>query len=153
MIRNRRVLRATALLATGVTLLAACGSSSKKSNSSAPVAGNTATTAAASATAADANAFGLKYTGGTAGKADPTKSKVFIGYVNEEGGVPAFPEATAGIDAAVQYINNELGGVQGHPLEVKKCLVQTEEDGQKCGTQMANDNDVKVVMTGTLVVG
>jgi branched-chain amino acid transport system substrate-binding protein len=95
----------------------------------------------------------LNYTGGTAGAADTTKTPITIGFVNEEGGVPSYPEATQGAQAAVDYVNKELGGVQGHKLVLQKCLVQTEEDGQKCGTQLANDPKVQVVLTGAMVLG
>jgi branched-chain amino acid transport system substrate-binding protein len=110
-----------------------------------------ATTAAGAGS--DGNDFGLSYTGGTAGKADKKLTPITIGYINQEGGVPSFPEATAGINAAVKYVNNELGGAQKHPVAVKKCAVQTEEDGQRCATEMLNDDSVAFVMTGTLVVG
>src|SRR4029077_4136488 len=98
----------------------------------------------ATTTSTISNSYGLAYTGGTAGKADSTKTPVVIGYVNEEGGVPAFPEATQGIDAAAAYINGELGGIQGHPIQLEKCSVQVEADGQRCGTQFANDSKVQL---------
>jgi branched-chain amino acid transport system substrate-binding protein len=148
------MVRFVALGAAGVLLLSAC-SSSKKSNASAgspQTTGATPTTAAAGGGSVS-NEYGLKYTGGTAGAADETKTPITIGYVSEEGGVPSFPEATQGVQAAVDYVNKELGGVQGHKVVLEKCLVQTEEDGQKCGTQMANDPRVQVVLTGALVLG
>src|SRR4051812_20016053 len=148
---HRRSITLTAVGVVAALGLAACGGGGTASKTKTVGAATSPTTAAASD--ATSNSYALSYTGGTAGKADPTKPKIFVGYVNEEGAVPAFPEASAGIDAAVKYINNELGGVQGHPLELKKCVVQTEEDGQKCGTQFANDNDVKFVLTGVLVLG
>ena len=73
--------------------------------------------------------------------------------MNQEGGVPAFPEATAGTDAAVDYVNRELGGIGGHPLQLKTCAIQAEEDGQKCGTEMVNDTNVRAVLTGVLTAG
>lgn len=76
-----------------------------------------------------------------------------IGYINQEGGVPSFPEATVGIEAAVDYANAELGGADGHPIELATCTVQAEEDGQRCATEMLNNDDVSLVMTGTMVVG
>jgi branched-chain amino acid transport system substrate-binding protein len=99
------------------------------------------------------NDWALQYTGGTAGQADPAKSPLVIGYINQEGGVPSFPEATAGLDAAVAYVNKELGGAGGHPVKVSKCIVQTEEDGQRCAVQMANDPAVKFVLIGQQSVG
>jgi branched-chain amino acid transport system substrate-binding protein len=102
---------------------------------------------------AESNDFGLAYTGGSAGKADKKLAPITIGYINQEGGVPSFPESTAGINAAVKYVNNELGGAQKHPVVVKKCTVQAEEDGQRCATEMLNDDKVSFVITGVLVVG
>jgi branched-chain amino acid transport system substrate-binding protein len=142
------------MTAAGLLLLSACGSS-KKSGASAgspSTAGATPATAAAGGGAVS-NDYALKYTGGTAGAADSTKSPITIGFVNEEGGVPAFPEATQGAQAAVDYVNKELGGIEGHKVVLEKCLTQTEEDGQKCGTQMANDPKVQVVLTGSLALG
>jgi branched-chain amino acid transport system substrate-binding protein len=126
--------------------LAPVACSSSKSNTSSG-------TSASTKTPAVSNDWALAYTGGKAGKANPSLSPVVIGYVNQEGGVPAFPEATEGFDAAVQYVNDELGGIQGHPIKIEKCLVVANEDGQKCGTQLANDNKVKLVITGTMTVG
>jgi branched-chain amino acid transport system substrate-binding protein len=94
---------------------------------------------------------GIAYTGGPGGVAsgDPVK----IGYVNQEGGTPAFPEASVGIDAGVWFINNFLGGVGGRPIELVKCFVTKEEDGQKCAQEMLADEDVQVVITGALFNG
>ena len=75
---------------------------------------------------------------------------ITIGYANQE---DVFPEATIGIDAAVKYVNAELGGIGGHPIKLTTCKITVEEDGQKCGTQFVNDSNVSVVMTGTLLVG
>ncbi len=153
-------------------LAAACGSSSKSSSSSttaastsssaasttaAPgtTAATTATTAAPTTTAApgDSDQPALDYTGGKAGAADSSLAPIEIAYANEEGGTPAFPEATVGTEAAVDYVNTKLGGVQGHPLKLVKCVVQTEADGQKCGQQFLADTNAQFVLTGTLVVG
>ena len=109
--------------------------------------------AAAPAEVEATNDWALAYTGGTEGPADETLDPITVGYINQEGGVPSFPEATAGIEAAVEYVNTELGGVQGHPVELASCQVQAEEDGQRCATEMVNDDDVPFVMTGTMVVG
>ncbi len=117
----------------------------------------TATTAGAAATTTTVavldNAFALHYTGGTPGPADPSLEPITIGYVNQEGSVPSFPEATVGIEAAVRYVNEELGGAGGHPIELATCIVQSEEDGQRCGTEMANNDDVTFVIVGVLAVG
>ncbi len=94
------------------------------------------------------NKWALTYTGGTAGAASGADFK--IGYSNQEND---FPEATIGLNAAVAYANAELGGIGGHKIVVVPCPITTEEDGQKCATTFANDSSIKVVMTGTLLVG
>jgi branched-chain amino acid transport system substrate-binding protein len=143
--RGRRLrLRFTAIAGICALALAAC--SSGKSNSSS---GTSSETKAPKVS----NTWALGYTGGKAGKADASLAPVVIGYVNEEGGVPAFPEATQGLDAAVKYVNGELGGIQGHPIQIEKCSIIANEDGQKCGTKLANDDKVKLVITGATTVG
>jgi branched-chain amino acid transport system substrate-binding protein len=112
--------------------------------------GGTGTTAAGGV---DLDAEAAKFFAPSSGAADQSKKPITFGYVNQEGGVPSFPEATLGAEAAINYVNTRLGGVDGHPLKIVKCVVQTEEDGQKCGTQMLNNPDIQAVMVGMLVVG
>ena len=97
----------------------------------------------------------LKYVGGTAGKADPSKSPVVIGFVNQQNGPnDVGPGPTHGADLAVKYINEELGGIGGHPLELRKCFISTaEEQGQTCGQKMINDDDIHVVDVGAVALG
>ncbi len=134
---------AGALLATGL-LAAACSSGGSSSSTTSGGGGSSSGTVD--------NSLALSYTGGTAGKATQS-TPVRIGYVNQQYGSPSYPENTAGAKVAVQYINQQLGGLQGHPIEIVPCFVATEEDGQKCGTQFLNDATIKVVLTGTLVIG
>lgn len=94
----------------------------------------------------------LAYTGGKKGKA--TGSPIAIGWINAEGGTQSFPADTRAAQAAVDYVNNALGGVGGHPLVLHSCFIKSaEEEGQTCGQQMANDSAVKVVAVGLMVVG
>jgi branched-chain amino acid transport system substrate-binding protein len=91
------------------------------------------------------------------GKANPKLPPVVIGWINGQGGtVPgtSFPSTTRGAEAVVKMINNELGGVWGHPVKLDECfIVSAEEEGTKCGQQMANDKKVKIVAHGVVVVG
>ncbi|MEQ1700324.1 MAG: ABC transporter substrate-binding protein [Ilumatobacteraceae bacterium] len=96
----------------------------------------------------------VAYTGGTAGPADDSLEPVKIGWFNQEGGGLAWPAATEGAQAAVNYINSELGGIDGHPLELSTCfVVQSEQDGNACGLQFSNDDSVKTVLYGTAIFG
>ena len=97
----------------------------------------------------------VQYTGGTKGAADASKSKIVIGWTNQQGG-PADPSpyATDGAKLAVKYVNEELGGVDGHPIELASCFTSTtEEQGQSCGQKFANDDDVDVVAVGAMSIG
>jgi branched-chain amino acid transport system substrate-binding protein len=95
------------------------------------------------------------YVGAKPGKANPRLSPVVIGAINTQGGqVLVGPGWTKGIQTAVQYVNNYLGGVQGHPLRVSYCFTTSaEEEGTKCGQKFANDRRIKVVEFGAVAVG
>jgi branched-chain amino acid transport system substrate-binding protein len=95
------------------------------------------------------------YVGGKAGAADPAKSPLGIGWVNIEGGaIGSTPEATKAAQAAVRYVNEKLGGIGGHPLELKVCTIASaEEEGQKCGQQMHNDASVQALAFGNVFLG
>ena len=171
--RSRRVLPA---LATGVMLVAAaCGSSTKSSSGAGTTAGavttkaatvttaaSTATTAGpattAKATATTATASGADAQKNTqwvadaeaAAKAKPLKATgdaVVIGFQNPEGDpAGSFPEYRQGAEAAVKYINEELGGVgsdpkngkPGRPLKLEPCkMAIAPADSQRCANELA----------------
>ena len=55
--------------------------------------------------------------------ADESLPPVRIGLLNQENDpVGSFPEIRLGIEGAVAYINTELGGIGGHPIELVTCL-------------------------------
>jgi branched-chain amino acid transport system substrate-binding protein len=97
----------------------------------------------------------VTYTGGKAGKANPKLSPIVIGAINTQGGqVLVGPGWTNGIKTAVQYVNNYLGGIQGHRLVVKYCFTTSaEEEGTKCGQAFANNKAISVVEFGAVAVG
>lgn len=97
----------------------------------------------------------VKYVGGKAGKANPKLSPIVIGAINTQGGqVLVGPNWTKGAELAVKYVNNNLGGVQGHPVVLSKCFTTSaEEDGTKCGQKFANDKRISVVVFGAVAVG
>ncbi|HKT01950.1 MAG TPA: ABC transporter substrate-binding protein [Rugosimonospora sp.] len=93
------------------------------------------------------------YVGGRAGPADPNLPPVTIGFVNVEGTAGGAPEASVAAEAAATYINASLGGIGGHPLVVKKCVIATAADGARCGQQMRDDPAVSAVAFGTVYLG
>ena len=77
--------------------------------------------------------------GGLAG--DP----VVLGVQSPDQGAGAYPQSTYGAEAAEWYINNELGGIQGRPVELDICSGDgSPETGVKCGNDFVAA-DVPVV--------
>ena len=96
-----------------------------------------------------------KFVGAKPGKANRKLKPVVIGLVNLQGGqVQVGPLWTPAVETAVKYANAELRGADGHPIVLKKCFIKsTEEEGTRCGQQMANDKRVSVVLWGGVVIG
>jgi branched-chain amino acid transport system substrate-binding protein len=94
------------------------------------------------------------YVGGS-GPADASMEPIKVGYFNQQGGAVAVTETNInGVNAAVQFINEEAGGIGGHPLEVVTCYIaNTEEEGQQCGQQFANDDSILAVLSGPTFIG
>jgi branched-chain amino acid transport system substrate-binding protein len=81
---------------------------------------------------------------------------VTIGWVNEQGGPPSqtFPQATLAAQATVKYINSQLGGVHGHPVQLSTCFIAAvEAQGTTCGDQMVNTKGIEVIAEGIDAVG
>jgi branched-chain amino acid transport system substrate-binding protein len=101
----------------GSLLAAACGSNHNSAK------GATTTTAAAPATVAPASGTPVK-----------------IGFVDMEDGPLAQPTIGQAAEAARQYVNESLGGINGHPLEFDKCSTTGAPDASaKCANQMVSD--------------
>ncbi len=131
-----------AALAALVLALAASATSSKADKNAAPSAGAAVTNY-------------VTYVKGKRGKADPKKSKVYIGWVNQQGGqVVIGALATAGAQLAVKYVNDRLGGVGGHPVVLVQCFIKSnEEEGTTCGQKLVNDKRISVIATGAVATG
>jgi branched-chain amino acid transport system substrate-binding protein len=156
--RRRRTVVALLAALAAMSGVAACGDEGGDTaggGATASTASPESATTAGDTTAGSAVTDYLKYTGGTKGGADPSKEKIFIGWVNQQGGPADIgPRATDGAQLAVKYVNEELGGVQGHPLELVTCYISTaEEQGQTCGQKLANDKRVDVVAVGGVSLG
>src|SRR4029079_12403824 len=83
------------------------------------------------------------YIGGT-GAADASLSPIKVGYFNQQGGAIEVTHTNiTGIQAAVDFVNKNAGGIGGHPLELVTCYIaNTEEEGQQWGQQFANDSSI-----------
>lgn len=140
--------------------VAGCGGSDDDEGSAAS---GTTTTAKAEAgrsgaavafSAEEASKTALAYTGGTAGKADPSKAPIVIGWFNQDegqGGVPWYTEAAR---AGVKYLNDELGGIDGHAVKLDECIVGNDpEQGQACAQRFLNDDKIKLVYAAESIGG
>jgi len=83
---------------------------------------------------------GTEESSGEAATGDP----ITIGYANLE---VAVPDNTIGVDVAAEYINTEMGGVNGRPIEYVKCEVDgSPETSIDCANRFVED-DVDLVQT------
>ncbi len=119
--------------ALAVVLGAACSSSSKSSPSSTP-AGSGSSGPSSSAPAGGPTA------------ADPSKSPVLVGFHNLEGGAISLPDVRAGFMAGIDYVNTDLGGINGHPMQAVTCNTDgTPEASLNCANQFVQKNVVAAV--------
>jgi branched-chain amino acid transport system substrate-binding protein len=156
MFQSKRFGALTLALLSSAALAAGCGDDDTKGGDAAA---ENASTTAGKATDAEAQLspaerdWAVEFTKGTPAAADSTKEPFVIGFANQQGGVPNYPEATVGAQKAVDFINKELGGVDGRPVKLKTCFILSEEDGQKCGAEFVGDTSVQAVVMGLASVG
>lgn len=64
---------------------------------------------------------------------------ILIGFQNPEGDpAGSFPEYAEGARAAAAYINAELGGLNGRPIELEVCpMAITPDESQRCANDLA----------------
>jgi branched-chain amino acid transport system substrate-binding protein len=142
-----------------VAALAAGGCSSSSSSSTPSGSGSAPGSAAPTSTTGGQGAQSvtnyLTYVGGKAGPANSSLPPVNIGYVNQQGGPTAVGLlATAGAQMAVNYVNAELGGVDGHPVKLKTCFIASaEEEGTTCAQKFAADKSISVIDMGGVAIG
>ena len=77
-----------------------------------------------------------------------------IGMVNQEN-TPAgsFPELSQAVQAAIEYVNAELGGLDGRPLEIEVCNTEFSAEGSTACGQRFVEADMPVVLGGIDVFG
>ncbi len=127
-------LSAVALAVTGL-VVAGCSSSGSSSStgSGTPTSGGTA-----AAAGAGSSVFG------TAKKA--TGTPYVFGMINDETGAVTFPEARQGAIAAVNYVNNYLGGINGHPIQIDSCTGDgTPATAARCANQLVAKHPIAIL--------
>jgi len=121
--------------AAAVLTLTAAGcsssSSSGSSNSSAPASSSTTAAASSSVFGTPKKATGTPYV---------------FGMINDETGAVTFPEARQGAIAAVDYVNNYLDGINGHPIQIDECTGDgTPATAARCANQLVADHPLAIM--------
>src|ERR1700689_1425820 len=132
--------RLRSLGAAGIAVIAltAVGCSSSSSPSSSSTSSTTGPPAASSTAAASSSVFG------TPKKA--TGSPYVFGMINDETGAVTFPEARQGAIAAVNYVNNYLDGINGHPIQIDACTGGgTPATAARCANQLVADHPMAIL--------
>jgi branched-chain amino acid transport system substrate-binding protein len=107
-----------------VALLTACSNSSSSTTSSSAAATDTSS---ASSSASDPFATPNKATG----------TPIVVGLLNLEQGPVTFPGYRQAAEAAASYINDYMGGVGGHPLQIESCPTDGQPaTSQRCANQI-----------------
>ena len=120
-------------LAVSLLVVAGCGddgdTASDATETEAEASGAPATTAAGG----DAGGSTTTVAGQAA---DDSMEPVLFGFHNLEGGAVSLPEIRLGFEAGITYVNEELGGINGHPIEIESCNVDvTPESSVNCANQ------------------
>lgn len=91
---------------------------------------------------ADTGGDGEQDLGNDALTGDPVK----VGFLNPSSGAVPQPGADTGAQAAVKYINNELEGIGGRPLELVTCETDTTpETATSCANTFVEEGVVAVM--------
>ncbi len=129
-------IRTLSAAAISVVALTAVGCSSSGSTSSS----SSSTPAAGSTSAAATGAYSF----GTPKKA--TGTPYVFGMINDETGAVTFPEARQGSIAAVDYVNNYLDGINGHPIQIDSCIGDgTPATAARCANQLVADHPLAIL--------
>jgi branched-chain amino acid transport system substrate-binding protein len=153
------------VVAAGILILTACGDDEDTDATTPAVAQTTGeadtTPGAADTTSGSPGATtetseamaGTTAAGGTATTGEPKAADeslepVTVGFHNLEGGGVSLPEIRHGFEAGIKYVNEELGGINGHPIEIESCNVDfTPESSVNCANQFV-EAGVEVAVQG-----
>jgi len=83
----------------------------------------------------------------------PTGSPLVLGFVTQEDSpTGSFPETRRAAQAAVGYVNEDLGGVEGRPLQLRTCRTDgSPEASQACARQLLAARPLTIIGGSTSV--
>jgi len=86
--------------------------------------------------------------------AKATGEPITIGMINQENTpLGSFPELSQATQAGIDYVNAELGGVDGRPLELQVCNTKFSPEGSTACAQQFVEEGLPVVLGGIDVFG
>jgi len=86
--------------------------------------------------------------GGSSGGGSTTGDPVKVGFANPVAGPLPYPASAKGAEAAVNYVNDELGGIGGHPIELVSCDTDgTPDTNVNCSNKFVEEK-VSFVIDG-----
>jgi branched-chain amino acid transport system substrate-binding protein len=154
-VKLRRSVVFPVLSAAAALALAACASSASPAPK--PAGGSPATQASAAASGGTGSTPISDFAGyvGGSGKASSSLAPIEIGVTNQQGGsADTAPEWTIGAQLAADLINNQAGGIDGHPLKLVTCAIPDQvSNAAQCGQQFANDSNIQAVAVGAVAIG
>ncbi|KAA0233916.1 MAG: hypothetical protein JJLCMIEE_01093 [Acidimicrobiales bacterium] len=76
----------------------------------------------------------------------PSGEPIVVGFMSlEDSAIASFPESRESAQAAVDYINYELGGVDGRPIQLEVCVSSgSPEESEACANQILEADPVAV---------
>jgi branched-chain amino acid transport system substrate-binding protein len=79
--------------------------------------------------------------------ADASLPPIRLGMINqEETPVGSYAEVRAAVEAAAAWVNAELGGVDGHPIEILPCITRFDaEQSRSCALELVERGVVALV--------
>ena len=76
----------------------------------------------------------------------PTGDPIVLAMITQESGPAALPDSRLAAEAAVAYVNTELGGAGGRPLELQTCVTDgSPEQSSACANQLLEADPVAFV--------
>jgi branched-chain amino acid transport system substrate-binding protein len=76
----------------------------------------------------------------------PTGEPIVIAMISQESGPAALPDSRLAAEAAVGYVNAELGGAGGRPLRLETCVTDgSPEQSSACANQLLERHPVAFV--------
>ncbi len=122
--RNALCLTAVAVVAVGASI---AGCSGSKSNASA---GSTSSAPSAPVSTLP----------------PPHGDPIVLAMITQESGPAALPDSRLAAEAAVKYVNTELGGAAGRPLKLESCVTDgSPEQSSACANQLLEKQPVAFV--------